>query len=353
MTPTSFQWKVGEVFMKTPDLNFCIDHRNWTEALSEAFALLTCASPGEVVCITGPSRAGKSRLIYKLIDLLFGEDYDKDPFVIPCVVVEAVNSGPNGSFSTKSFTQRMLKAVNHPVLSIADDNEDYFAYHKLERSTEGTLRLALERAFVARQTKYLFIDEAQHARYTSKNTHAAHAVLDSWKCLAQTSGLVLVIVGAYPVLDILRNSPHMLGRKHQVHLPRYQMTVEDIKHFSKIVAVYDKYLTISDDMSGSLKAVCEMLYEGSLGCIGLLSAWLLRAEARGQISGSGITLELLKKARLSNADLAEIEREILTGEQGLLSGSKKKLPAQKSRNRKSPVKPFQRKPKRLEPGHRS
>ncbi len=338
--------------MDIPDLNFCIDHRNWTEALSEAFSLLVCANPGEVVCITGPSRAGKSKLIRKLIELLFDKDHDSDPFVMPCVVVEAVNSGPNGSFSTKAFTQRMLKAVNHPVLSITDDNEDYFAYQKLERTTEATLRLALERAFVARQTKYLFIDEAQHARYASKSM-AAHAVLDSWKCLAQTSDLVLVLVGAYPILDILRNSPHMLGRKHQVHLPRYQMTSEDIKEFSKIIAVYEGRLSISDSLGGSFRQVRELLYNGSLGCIGLLSAWLLRAEARGLITGSGITKPLLEKTMPPNADRHEIEREILEGERSLSCSipraPKKAAPVRNS----APSKPFQKKQKRLAPKHRS
>lgn len=338
--------------MDIPDLDFCIDHRNWVEALSEAFSLLVCANPGEMVCITGPSRAGKSRMIQKLIELLFGKDYDSDPFVMPCIVVEAVNSGPNGSFSTKAFTQRMLKAVKHPVLSITDDNEDYFAYQKLERTTESTLRLALERAFVARKTKYLFIDEAQHAHYTSKSM-AAHAVMNSWKCLAQTSGLVLVLVGAYPILDILRNSPHMLGRKHQVHLPRYQMTSDDIKEFSKIITVYEGRLDISDSLAGSFRSVRELLYNGSLGCIGLLSAWLLRAEARGSITGSGITKSLLEKTMLPNADLLEIEREIVAGEKSL-SCSMPRAPKKSTPVRKpASSKPFQKNQKRLAPNHRS
>ena len=40
-----------------------IVHRNWQLALGEAFAALSLASPGDVVCITGPSRAGKTKLI--------------------------------------------------------------------------------------------------------------------------------------------------------------------------------------------------------------------------------------------------------------------------------------------------
>jgi len=49
-----------------------IPHRNWERALSESFALLIAAQPGDVVCIAGPSRAGKTRLIHELCRLITG-----------------------------------------------------------------------------------------------------------------------------------------------------------------------------------------------------------------------------------------------------------------------------------------
>lgn len=70
----------------------------------------------------------------------------------------------------------------------------------MDRMTEGSMRQALEKAIRARQVRYLFIDEAQHARYTSCHAMGSFAVMDSWKCLAQSTGVVLVVVGAYPIL---------------------------------------------------------------------------------------------------------------------------------------------------------
>lgn len=343
-----------------PNLNIKITHKKWQIALSQSFALLATANKGDVICITGPSRAGKSKLISELSQLLCGENKFSETGLLPVIVVEAVNTGPNGTFSTKAFTQRMLEAVQHPVLSMLGTNmNDPLAHQKMDRSTEATLRIALERALIARKTRYLFIDEAQHAKYVSKSTQAAHAVLDSWKCLAQTAGLVLVIVGAYPILDILGNSPHLLGRKHQVHLPRYSVTEEDLREFSWIIAHYDQLLTL-DKSIPTLGHCCELLYEGSLGCIGLLRAWLSRTAAFASVSNKPITKNLLKQTMLSATDRKEIAKEISTGEKllsqsslgGIYDHKTKSTTTIKAKNAKK-NKPFQRKPARMKPGNRT
>lgn len=344
-----------------PNLEIKIAHRNWQIALSQAFALLVSVSPGEVVCITGPSRGGKSKLIEELIRLLCGDDQFATTGLLPVVVVEAVNTGPNGTFSTKSFTQRMLEAVNHPILSMSQmEVDDPFTYQKMDRSTEGSLRAALERAFKHRKTRYLFIDEAQHAKYVSKSTQAAHAVIDSWKCLAQTAGLVLVIVGAYPVLDILKNSPHLLGRKHQVHLPRYHMSEEDVSSFLWILEHFEQVLRL-DNSIPSLTSCGELLYEGSLGCIGLVKSWLRRAAAFAAIENKGITEAILKQTMLSNADREAIALEIYAGEKLLESTcfvkpTKKetvKPSSDKKGKAKAKTKAFKSKPKRKKTGNRT
>ncbi len=132
--------------LSLPNLEIKIAHRNWQVALSQAFALLVSVTPGEVVCITGASRSGKSKLIEELCALLCGDNRFSETGLLPVVVVEAVNTGPNGTFSTKSFTQRMLEAVNHPILSMSQmEVDDPFTYQKMDRSTEGALRAALER----------------------------------------------------------------------------------------------------------------------------------------------------------------------------------------------------------------
>jgi energy-coupling factor transporter ATP-binding protein EcfA2 len=340
--------------------DFRITHRNWQEAVASLFALLIAASPGEVVVVAGPSRCGKTRLIDHVCDLLFP---DKSTFAggkIPYVVVDAVNAGPNGSFSTKSFTLRMLAAIKHPFYSLDNADPEQISEYKLlkmDRSTESSLRIALERAFIIRGVLYLFIDEAQHASYATRGAMGAHAVLDSWKCFAKSTQIVLVIVGAYPILNILQNSPHMLGRKHQVHLPRYYSTEADIKEFVGILDAYEARLHMQG-IKSDLRKDAKLLYGGSLGCIGLLRAWLMRAYAYAQIQDNSISEKLLLATKLPDSDLREIAIEIEHGELIL----NEDRPVWESQKHKSPIrdvkkkekqKPFQRNPKRETEGNRS
>ncbi len=339
--------------------DIAIPHRNWLRALSEAFLILSCASPGEVICIVGPSRAGKSLLIRRLIQMLFGECRYEETGELLAVVVEAVNSGSHGTFSTKAFTQRMLEAVRHPLFTMkGQDIDDILAMQKMDRSTEATLRMALEQALIARGTKVIFIDEAQHVKYASKDAQAAFAVMDSWKCLAQTAGLVIVFVGAYPILDVISNSPHLLGRKHQIHFPRYHANEEDILAFGQLLAKYSEIVDLDSSLA-SLTDVAELMYEGSLGCIGLLKAWIKRADAIAVGAGMRVDEKLLRTTRLSDIDLNSIRKEIIAGEHSLsvTSGSErvsvtKKCDSKPEASKKS-GKPFQKNPTRETTGNRT
>ena len=326
-----------------------IQHRNWLEALNQVYALLITISPGEVICITGPSRAGKTRLIDELQKLIEGDnDYSKTG-LLPVVKTEAVNCSTNGSFSTKSFTKRLLRDIKHPM----HGDEDFASIAKQDRLSEDVYRQALEIALKARGVKYLFIDEAQHARYVGKGSQGAYAVMDSWKCLAQVSGVVLIIVGAYPILDILRNSPHMIGRKYQVNLGRYQLSREDLIEFTAILNQYG-------DVSGHSKFLLEnieLLYKGSLGCIGLVRAWLLKAFALASIRHTQLTTEILLESQQTLDDLSSMAEEIQHGEL-LLETMNNEVAKEDvsvsppSKKFKSTSKPFQRKAERIEDGVR-
>ncbi|KAA0691792.1 hypothetical protein DT594_16260 [Halopseudomonas laoshanensis] len=337
-------------------LEMKISHRQWTNAFKEAFAVLTMASAGDVVCIVGPSRAGKSRLIHELRRQLENGNAFTETGLLPVICVEAVNAGPNGAFSTKAFTLRLLEAVRHPMLSMdGDDALTLTAANKIERSTESILRQALERALKHRGVRYLFIDEAQHVRYASKQSQAPCAVMDSWKCLAQTAGLVLVVVGAYPILEVLRNSPHMLGRKKQIHLSRYGAAEEEILEFAKICRAFEQAMGDSV-LSNLLVSHTQYLHERTCGCIGLLKSWLKHALTLAHLNDCQLDLRLLEQTMMSDSDLLEISKEIAEGERLLYSSprSPSKIVTSSPAAPKKPVgKPFNRNPKRYEKGNRS
>ena len=341
------------------DLEIKVKHRQWVNAFKNAFAVLSMASPGHVVCIVGPSRVGKTKIVRELKAHLDNGNNYAETGLLPVVSVEAVNAGPNGTFSTKAFTQRLLEAVRHPMLSMEGSDEfSVMAGHRVERTTESTLRLALERAFMRRGCRYLFIDEAQHARYASKQSQAPHAVMDSWKCLAQTSGLVLVLVGAYPILEVLRNSPHMLGRKTQIHLSRYGDSKEDVVEFARIISAFERAMGSYVETNFLVKHA-SFLHERTCGCIGLLKGCLKQALTIAQAHSQVIDISLLEASTMSDSDLLEISREIAEGERLLFSSPRdpcepKSKPAQTvvSKPKKKGEGPFRRKPVRYKPGHR-
>jgi hypothetical protein len=254
----------------------------------------------------------------------------------------------------------MLDAVHHPTLSMKGASMDIDpASMKNTRTSEGTLRGTLENALRARRTRFLFIDEAQHARYVSKDAMGGSAVLDSWKCLAADVDLVLVIVGAYPLLGILHNSPHIVGRKSQVHLPRYLTTPDDVAEFGRILAHYDHLVDLEPGCI-TLLDHAQLLYEGSIGCIGLLKKWLLHASALALARSELISLSLLKETRPPDADISAIAREIAQGEQYLEKSGIIELPTGKNEDwgsdevrKANNRRPFQKKPRRLKAGNRN
>jgi hypothetical protein len=348
-----------------PDFDFKISHRNWGRAYSELHMLLTYAEPGEVVCVTGPSRVGKSTLVKEVVRIVCGESDFKKTGTMPFVRVSAANTGQHGTFSTRAFVVRLLNAVEHPIFSVPHDAPDWCMefQQKIDGKRESDIRLILERSLIHRRTRYVVIDEGQHAMFSKKAGVAPHAVLDSWKCLAEDTGVVLVIVGAYPILAMLQNSPHLLGRKSQIHFPRYLLSKEDVSEFYKIVAVYEEFF-VSRIAPESLCDYAEILYAGSLGCIGLLRGWLRRAHAlSNQDVGFGFR-GILERTAISDSDLREIKKEIDIGEKllastiGFVEGNiesellKSIQPKSGVKNGFGRSKPFQRKPARYAEGNR-
>lgn len=342
--------------------DFRIPHRNWKFALSESFILISMASPGDVICIIGPSRVGKSRLLEELERMLNGGNNFEKTGILPVVRVRAVNQGNNGSFSTKAFAQHLLNESKHPIYGAFESKaEPKKKKLSFEHTSEAMFMAAFAEAIVYRKIKFLFIDEAQHVVYASKNAMAPVAVMDSWKSFAEENKLVLIIVGAYPVLPITSKSTHMVGRIQRVHFPRYFETKNDLEEFRDIVLAYQEIMNLQDSI-GSLEDHLEMLYKGSLGCIGLLRKWLKTASLYAAAVDESISMSTLHRAAPSASDYDVVRKEIVEGEhflRGIFDSPAEEKPKSKAvtskserPKKKSNSKPFQRKPKRIQANNR-
>lgn len=300
-----------------------ISHHYWVEAEKDAFAMLIAAQPGEVVCITGPSRAGKTRLCHELRPMLVPDSVSakgdsSQTGKMHTALLHAANTGTNGAFSTKGFVLHALDALQHPFYSLnGRDSLSEKTNGGLDRTPERKLMTALIETLRYREVQYLFVDELQHVRYAPGGERAAAAILDSLKCLAEQTQIVLVLVGAYPILHVLEQSPHIQGRKHQVHLRRYRETHDDLRRFNGILDMYTQVIPMQDGVS--LRDWNELLYKGSLGCIGILEMWLRACVAYiDDELEPYLTIERLRQRQRPSPELETIAEEIIQGERYLM-----------------------------------
>jgi hypothetical protein len=322
--------------------NIWVPHRNFELAKADLFSA-ALIGPGQVILAEGPTRAGKSSLVEKFTAELCGK-LGGDQRYMPIVTVTAENNSTNGEFSSKAFTLAALQAVRHPMFSLDEFDFDIKRLRMISETSEGTLREALEQALKLRRTAYFVVDEAQHIAHIKGGAKAAGKFLDSLKCLASRTGARLVPVGTYQLTPLMQLSTHLLGRTTRIHIPRYRADVrEDVIAFDQILAAYSLHLKFEDGKS--LRSWNEYLYNGSLGCMGLLKAWLRDALRKALLTKHPVVrLRHFEMARRSDADLTCIMKEISDGEAKTQVQS---VPAEPIEQSKPKTRPFRAKPRRF------
>lgn len=291
-----------------------VEHKRYVSVRRKVLARARAILPGELMVIVGPPRVGKSRCICDALSI--SEDNRPDArLMMRSVMVDAENSAKNGEFSTKDFMISCLKAIHHPIYGApsADDPWGFKLDQLLHKTSEATLRQAFERALELRQTEYLIIDEAHHVSYVPGGEAAAARVLDSWKCLANKTKVKLILSGSYKLLPLLSLAPHMVGRQSPLEFGRYKATSSDVSNWEQVLREFSKLLRFEQDES--LSTWNKLLFEGSLGCVGLLSRWLRSCLASMLSEGlDTLTLEALLADRLPTVQEGKLLDEILVGE---------------------------------------
>jgi hypothetical protein len=295
--------------------NNWIPHRNQLKAETAIYTTLVTASLGDVICVVGPSRVGKSSLTQMIARRVVGSIKKEESLYKPFVRISTRNGGRDGKFTTKSFLLSALKVMGHPMLATSENSfYDLTITRQLDRVKPETLQSAFEDSIRYLKVRYLLIDEVQHLMHIAGGLPNVLPILDSWKSMAEDLEIILVLTGAYPILQVMLQSPHMVGRKSEIHFPRYQAnSVEDVAEFSRILLTLDQ--VIGGGKRSSLIHHNEFLYKGSLGCVGLLNHWIICALREAYVEDSSRLLEKhLISTRRSCADIESMRNEIEFGE---------------------------------------
>lgn len=340
-----------------------VQHQIYELTRQRLLAEILVRRGGECIALIGPSQIGKSSLAAELEMLMNPTDPDELMVRRPVVRFTCSNRGESGFFTSKAFHLEGLVAIEHPFFTVKTSGleEDVRAYRKLNNETNATLASAMEGALKALGTKFLVIDETQHLSYMTGGVRSSLKMMEYFKTLAEKLNLVLIFVGAYPIVHVLKLSPHLLGRLCTIEMKRYSdEREEDLINFQKILNAFSKHVQFAGGVAGFGDWNKE-LYEGSFGVIGLLSEWIRNALAEAMARGDDfLTLDHMRYALKALPFREEMWFEIEDGEEFMSSTGKvefSKNSAAKSslgsKHEKRRGRPFQSSVKRRKMGERT
>ena len=291
-----------------------------------------------VFLVFGVTGVGKTTLRLRLEKLLLEEwidDLQKNPGQIVVAGLEAVPA-ERGKFSYKDYYIRALEAIKEVLVEYKVDyglTESDFQGLKpdypLNRKDSPALRRAMEKVFRYRQLKAFTVDEAQHLLIMA----GGHQMLQqmNWiKSIANLTGTVHILFGTYELLNCATLNGQVGRRSEDIHLSPYQADdPEDVAEFIRVINTLQRHLPLQEEPD--FEKHYEYLFEGSVGCVGILKNWLTRS-LRVALAESAPTLTIshLKQGAFSASRIKTIRSEAQQGERRLLQENNLSFPLESS-----------------------
>ncbi len=278
--------------------------------------------------IVGPTGVGKTTLIARLMRQLTCEqqaelEQERERLAVAGMEAEAP---PLGNYDFKQHFKRSLQAlgeilIEHRVDADRPKRETPPSAGLLVNSTTtaAVLRGALENALKRRRPTAFFIDEAHHlGKVTAMRKFQDH--LDVIKSLANVTETLHVLVGTYELQSLLNLSDQLSRRSRTFHFERYHAgQATDVAVFQNILWNFQTRLPFFQPPD--LRAHSEYIMERSLGCVGILKGWLVRAAALAlEEHAKTLTLRHLERHAPTNAEWRSMATALLEGEEALRDG---------------------------------
>jgi energy-coupling factor transporter ATP-binding protein EcfA2 len=312
----------------TPELRldrfraFTVAHPRLVQAKKALLNAIRGAEPNSLIFVFGPTGVGKTTLRVKTEQLITTEllnELHEDVTRIPVVSVEAV-APESGSFNWRDHYKRLLYRLDEPLVDRklnrqleAAPTEPTLRFMPSCRAVGTEYRYAVEQAIRYRRPVAVMIDEAQHLGKISSGRRLLDQ-LDVIKSIANQTKTVHVLFGTYDLLAFRNLNGQLSRRSIDVHLARYRADdSEDRQTFINVVQSFEKELSLMDQ--SDLVSDWEFLYERSLGCVGILKEWLVRAATVAARKGDyRLTRATLESQALCIAQCEQLHAEITDGE---------------------------------------
>lgn len=283
-----------------------------------------------LVFLYGPSGVGKSTLLTKLWNEIITSmkiEMEIDKGFIPVIYFES-KSPESIKFNWGDYFRSGLMAIKEPCIDnkIIPSNQ---IRHEIAKSSSkesfSTLRWAFESALIHRRTLACIVDEAQHIAKIPRGSKLVDQ-MDVLKSLSNLTKVPHLLAGTYEILKFRNQSAQLSNRSNDVHLSRYKVEYpEDRKGFKTAVLSFQDHLPVHEV---DLISHWQLLYKGSIGCIGILKKWLERAldDCLNDMNNQGVSLTLshLEKTAPSTKQNLKMIEEARAGELELTESEEEK-----------------------------
>ena len=302
-----------------------VSHPRFNEVLED---LELAAESSTMTLLLGVAGAGKSYLCDYLVRRRCAEPLgalaptclDDDPPLPRLVAARVVApSAARGAFSWKALSKRLLQVLSQPVVDSNFDPDRCAAALRSGkhlpglRDTEADLFDKVRAAALDRGLELLVIDEACSLTKFDRGRTLADQ-LDVLRELADLTSFPIVLVSTFRIVEHLQCSSELNRRIRRVVFDRYLDASDvpgredDYLNFCRVaVSLMERVPEWARLRLGA--AEYRRLYNGSLGCVGVLSDWWRRALARCVRSGRALEWRDFEREAIGRDERAKMDRD--------------------------------------------